>query len=73
MVDFKALRQAIDESGLKVSFVANSIGLSRQALYLRFQNEVEFTASEITKLCEILRLSVADRERIFFAPMVESE
>lgn len=71
MVDFEALRKAIDTSGMKFGYIADTIGITRSALYLRFQNKTEFTASEITKLCEVLRLSMADRERIFFAPMVE--
>ena len=71
MVDFKALKQAISDSGYKFEDIASAIGLSRQGLYQRFRNEVEFTASEITTLCELLRLSAADKERIFFAPKVE--
>ena len=71
MVDFEALRKAIDTSGMKFGYIADTIGITRSALYQRFQNKTEFTASEITKLCEVLRLSMADRERIFFAPMVE--
>ena len=67
MVDLKKLRSTIDESGLKINALSDKAGINRATLYKRLSGQGEFTVSEISGLCEVLRLSASDRERIFFA------
>lgn len=68
MTDTKGLEQLIKDSGLKKSYIAKTIGLSRQALANKIQNKSPFTSTEISRLCKLLDItSLKDKERIFFA------
>lgn len=74
MTNAKLLREIVEKSGLKYKFIAEKMGLSRFGLMKKIDNENEFKASEIEKLCEILGIdSLEDREDIFFAKEVEKE
>lgn len=50
-----------------MTFIADTIGISRHSLYSKIENDTEFKASEIVKIAEVLRLSDAERDAIFFA------
>ena len=68
MTDTMRLRKAIKESGLKRSEILKRSGIKAYStLRDKVDNKREFTASEITKLCDILNLSTEQREAIFFA------
>lgn len=67
MTDTSLLRKAISESGLKFSFIAEQLGLSRFGLMKKIDGDNEFKASEIAKLCDILNIDNKKRDRIFFA------
>ena len=68
MTDTSKLRKAITDSGLKRSMILERTGIKAYStLRDKVDNKREFTASEITKLCEILCLSNEQREAIFFA------
>ena len=68
MTDTTKLRKAISDSGLKRSEILKRSGIKAYStLRDKVDNKREFTASEITKLCEILDLSTEQREAIFFA------
>ena len=64
-VNTKLLQQKIKDSGLKMSFIAEKLGRSRQALSDKIQGKTEFLPSEIRILCELLHLSDDDRRLIF--------
>ena len=51
--------------------LAEKLGISLQALYNKLNSSAEFKASEIRKTSEILNLSYAQKEKIFFAYKVE--
>lgn len=70
MTDTKLLREAIDKSGMSITFIANEIGISREAFYKKISNITEFKASEIMKLSKILSLSNKSRDGIFFGTKV---
>lgn len=73
MTNAKRLREIVEKSGLKYKFIAEKMGLSRFGLMKKIDNENEFKASEIERLCEILGInSLEDREDIFFAKEVEN-
>ena len=60
------LRQAIDDNGIKLKFICEKLGLSRQGLYKKMNGRSEFTVSETKEIQEILGLSNEERDAIFF-------
>ena len=71
MPNVQRLRTAIDEKGIRIGHVATELGITRQALNLKMRGVTEFRVSEIQKLSDLLRLSAAEREAIFFASKSE--
>lgn len=71
MVDLNKLRKAIDESGMTVTSICSKSGILRATLYYKLAGRADFTASEIEKLSDAMRLSVGQRNSIFFANKVE--
>lgn len=68
MTDIDLLKEKIKDSGLKIIFIAEKTGILRETLYNRLNGKGEFTASEIVALSDVLRLSKADRDKIFLSP-----
>ena len=67
MTDTELLKRKIEESGLKMSFIAEKMGLSRSGLYNKVNGSSEFTQKEIVEICSILQItSKTDRNNIFF-------
>lgn len=71
MTDTRALRDCITQSGFKLSFLAERLGITRQSLQRKIENDTEFKASKVDGLARLLNLSVDDKERIFFALKVD--
>ena len=67
MTDSEALNKVIENSGLKLTFIARALKLSREGFYKKLNNQTEFKASEIVKMQEILNLSNEQRNKNFFA------
>ena len=69
MTNTELLTKRIEESGYKRSYIAKAIGLkSTYGLSKKVNNETEFKASEIEKLCELLNIdTLEERKAIFFA------
>lgn len=68
MTNVELLKRKVVESGLKASFIVESLGISRASWYNKLNGRSEFTAGEIKKLCEALRItSLREREEIFFS------
>ena len=61
MTDSEALNKVIENSGLKLTFIARALKLSREGFYKKLNNQTEFKASEIVKMQEILNLSNEQR------------
>ena len=67
MTDTKELEKIIKDSGLKKSFLAKALNLSRQGFMDKCRNKYPFTATEINILCRLLKIiKLTDKERIFF-------
>lgn len=67
MTDTNALMNLIKKSGLKLKFIAESLGLSYYGLKLKINNQQEFKTSEVIKLCKLLEInSLEEKEEIFF-------
>ena len=67
MTDTKALEEAIAASGIMKKFICQRLGLTFQGLAEKVKGNSEFKASEIKLMQEILHLTNAERDRIFFA------
>lgn len=65
LTDTVALKGAIKNSGMSVTYIANILGITRGALYKKLDNITEFKASEIVLLKKILNLSDKERDDIF--------
>lgn len=71
MVDTQKLSKKIDESGLKKYCIASRIGLTTYGLQKKINNQTQFKANEIEKLCIILKIkTLEEKEIIFFAKNV---
>lgn len=70
MTNTDLLKRKIDESGLKMQYIAEQLGISHQALYNKIGNKTQFLASEIMKLSELLKLTKRERDAIFFVESV---
>lgn len=67
MTDIKLLEEAINDSGLKIIYIAEQLGITREGLYKKLKGETEFKASEIIAVQKLLNLSNSRRDKIFFA------
>lgn len=65
------LTTKIEAIGCSKSEIAESLGITRQALYNKLNGENEFKSSEIRRLSEILCLTPDERDLIFFADYVD--
>jgi hypothetical protein len=72
MTNTTLLRKRIEDSGLKLQFIADKMGISRFALLQKIENRTEFRVSEVAALCILLDIkTMTEKERIFFAKEVE--
>ena len=67
MTDTTKLKLKISEKGLKISFVAEQIGITRASLSAKINNKSIFRANEIVTITKVLGLTRAERDAIFFA------
>lgn len=68
MTNTEMLKDIIDKSGLKIGFIAEYVGISRQSLWNKINNSSPFNQYEIDKMCEVLKItSLKLKESIFFA------
>ncbi len=65
MTDTIRLREKIRLSGYKLSFVADKVGITRQALCNKINNKSDFRADEIQALYKLLGMTPEEREAIF--------
>ena len=65
------LNEEIVDSGITITAIARKLGITREGLYKKINNETEFKASEILSMQKILNLTNKKRDSIFFANKVE--
>lgn len=66
MTNTKLLGEVIEDRGLKLGYIAEQLGLSSQGFRKKIKNESEFKVSEVASLKEILSLTEAEVQQIFF-------
>ena len=72
MTNTALLERLIRDSGLKLSFIADRLGITRQALYKKIRGIVQFTGPEIKIMCKLLNLKTwAKIEPVFFSDGVD--
>lgn len=67
MTNTSLLEQYIEKSGYKKSFIAAQLGLTSYGFARKVNNQSEFKGSEMTILCNLLKIDAKDKEAIFFA------
>lgn len=65
MVNTLLLDEYINGSGLKIGFIVDKLGISRQAFDKKRKGITPFKASEIYVVCDLCHISDADRPKIF--------
>ena len=69
-MNYELLRAFIRDSGIKVSYLAEKIGMTRQTLHAKLNGSRTFTQSEIMALKIALHMNDEDFMHIFFAECV---
>lgn len=67
MVKTELLRESISKSGLKLQFLADEIGITRQSLSSKIDGVYDFRLKEMAKLAKLIGLTTAERNNIFFS------
>lgn len=65
-LNYLKLNEAIDNSGISITAIAEKMGVSRGSLYNKISGNTEFSVSEIVGFCNALRLTADERDAIFF-------
>ncbi len=65
MTDTKALRERIEEKGLKLKAIDEKLGITPYYLQRKIENENEFKVSEVDKLSVLLGLTLEETRAIF--------
>ena len=65
-IDTELLDNAIEKSGLKSGFIAETLGISRQAFNNKRKGKTQFRKSEVYVMRDLLKISVDESNRIFF-------
>lgn len=66
MTNTKLLKEKIEQSGLKKSYIAKALGMTRSTLRAYLEGRMEFRVSHTNILCALLKIDVEQREAIFF-------
>lgn len=71
MTNTELLKQKINDSGYKISFLAERVNLTPQGFYKKLKDGSDWTFSQVMILQDLLRLSKEEIDAIFFNPEVE--
>lgn len=68
-LEFKAM---LIRKGYTAEELADAIGITKVTMSYKVNNKREFMASEINAISKVLDLSLEEKEKIFFADVVEN-
>ncbi len=71
MTNVELLKKKIADSGLKIAYITENLGISYQGFSRKANGETEFKASEISIMRRLLNLTAEETEEIFFAGNVD--
>lgn len=66
LVDTELLNKKIEASGLRTSFIVDTLGISRNGFDLKRKGKIPFRGSEMYVLCDLLKLNNDEKEKIFY-------
>lgn len=66
LVDTDLLNKKIEASGLRVTFIVDTLGISRNGFDLKRKGKIPFRGSEMYCLCDLLKLSGEEKNKIFY-------
>lgn len=68
MVDTALLNEKIEQSGLKVNYIVDALGISANAFYKKKDNRTPFRKSEIYVICDLLKITdTGEKMKIFYS------
>ena len=67
MTDKNLLYYFVKRAGFKNKDIAEAIGITPSGYTLKISNKSDFRQSEIKTICDLLSLTVEERDRVFFA------
>ena len=67
MTDKNLLYYFVKRAGFKNKDIAEAIGITASGYTLKISNKSDFRQSEIKTICDLLELTVEERDRVFFA------
>lgn len=67
MTNTELLEVKLANSGMKLCYIAERLGLTYTGFRLKVKGQQEFKQSEIAAICDLLGLSADEKEAIFFA------
>lgn len=70
-VDSDKLEKKISESGVKIDYICENLGITRQGFIKKRRGITPFKASEVYVLCDILRINTLDEKEKIFTEKVE--
>ena len=74
MVDTELLEQKIIESGKKIGYLSEKLGISRQYFRMKCKNKADFTNRETDILCyELSITTLTEKEKIFFKKQTKTD
>ena len=60
------LKEKMDSSGLKYNYIAEQLGISPQGFIKKRKGVIPFTIKEVSLIKDLLGLTNAERDKIFF-------
>lgn len=69
-VNTQLLEEKINASGLKQTFICETLGISMQAFIKKKRGITPFRVAEVYVLCDLLHISKEEKPLIFFAKEV---
>lgn len=67
-IDTTLLDLAIENSGLKTSYISDTLGISRQAFDRKRKGKIAFRKSEVYVLCDLLKINDTGLKMKIFYP-----
>lgn len=71
MTNTELLKLKVEESGLKVIYICNQLGISPQGYYSKLRDGSDWTYTQVVILKRLLHLTDDEADLIFFTPKVE--
>lgn len=65
-VDYSKLKGLMREKGVTQAELAKKVGINECTLNFKLNNKAEFRQDEILKVCEVLKIDIADLPKYFF-------